>query len=267
MLATNLTFGIEIECRTPVSFDALAAAIRAKGIAVQAFGYATHQMTSGWKIVTDASLGSGGAEIVSPILKGEQGIADLMKVAEALAETGCTVDRSCGLHVHVGARGASTAQLRNVAKMFIKYEAQFDAIVAPSRRGSANRYCQSNVGVVRGSTLAEKFATIDRATTMQQVATAVNGGFEQAQYSRYRYMKCNFQSLATHGTVEFRQHQGSVDGVKMAAWVRLVTGFVATAMSVRSVAPVAGEFADLTKKVDRPTAEFFSNRRAQLNGG
>jgi hypothetical protein len=34
-----------------------------------------------------------------------------------------------------------------------------------------------------------------------------------------RYMKLNCQSYEIHGTVEFRQHQGTTDGEKIVAWV------------------------------------------------
>jgi hypothetical protein len=270
MLATALTFGVEIECYSPITRDAIAAKLNAAGVPARAYNHAEHATTSGWKVVTDGSLGRNapagmnGIEVVSPILRGEEGIAQLTTVCNTLTAIGCVVNKDCGLHVHVGARGASVAQLRNACKMFAKYESQFDAVVASSRRGDANRYALSNVNILAGSTLEQKFSTLDSARTVEALGKAMNGGFVRVQYSPFRYRKMNLQSMATHGTVEFRQHAGSTDAAKIVAWVKLVTGFMATAMSVRSVAPVAGTFEDFTRKVDRSTAEFFANRRAHF---
>lgn len=268
MLPQNLTFGVEIECYATQSYGELARMISAVGIPAEWVQGNVHVTSTNWKVVYDGSLhyppraGFTGVEIVSPILSGEAGIATLIRVMDVLKSAGCEVNQSTGIHVHVGARNATVAQHRNICKMFVKYESTFDALVSRSRRN--NRFCKSNSALVAGRTLAEKFSTLDGANTVEKLARVVNGGWSTVQYNDYRYYRLNMQSMATHGTVEFRQHQGSVEGVKIAAWVRLVTGFVATAMSVRTVAPVAGTFESLAKKVDSATAEYLDGRRAVL---
>lgn len=66
-------------------------------------GY-THEVMDETKIVTDSSLSRGGFEIVSPPLMGRgvvmSWISRMMSHLRGVAE----VDRSCGLHVHVGLR-------------------------------------------------------------------------------------------------------------------------------------------------------------------
>lgn len=271
MLPQNLTFGVEIECYSTLSYAAIAAALTTAGVAAHEVldRAAVHRTSTDWKVVYDGSLyhpprsGMNGAEVVSPILSGEAGLAVLAKVLDVMKMIGCEVNTSTGIHVHVGARNASVSQLRNVCKMFIKYETTFDTLVSKSRRTN-NRFCKSNLALVAGRTLADKFSTLDGANTVERLARSMNGGWSTVQYNDFRYFRLNLQSMATHGTVEFRQHQGSVESTKVCAWVRLVTGFVATAMSVRQVAPVAGSFASLSTKVDRTTATYLDGRRAVL---
>ena len=277
MLAKDLTFGVEIECYVPIDGPALAQRLNSAGIPA-IFIRHSHQTTAGWKVVHDASVtqyapsGFHGLEVVSPILIGEAGLERVTKVADLLRALGSRITTKCGLHVHVGARNANPHQLKTLGKMFVKYEKQFDALVPASRRETSpapylaqrNRFACSNSA--RFNDMADAFRQIDAARTVAQIATVMNGGYSSDQYTNFRYFKLNYQSMATHGTVEFRQHSGSVESQKICAWIKLVTNFVASAMSVRSVAQADGQFDALIGKVDRPTAAYLESRRAALVG-
>jgi hypothetical protein len=54
-----------------------------------------------------------------------------------------------------------------------------------------------------------------------------------------RYFKVNLQALRVHGTVEFRQHSGTVDGTKVENWVRFLLGFVERSIEISQQMPVA----------------------------
>ncbi len=91
------SFGIEMEFNGLTMQQSLAALKRA-GLKAQIEGYNHDDHADGtWKIVTDASV-SRGHEVVSPILRGEPGIAEACRAAEALEKAGATIDISCGLH-------------------------------------------------------------------------------------------------------------------------------------------------------------------------
>jgi hypothetical protein len=266
----QLTFGVEIECYVPGTHAQVARTISEAGIPVmQDYGHTTRPQ---WKIVEDGSLrnvgpaGLRGAELVSPILKGEDGLEQVRKVCAALVAMGARVNTGCGVHVHVGAREASTTQIRNLCKLFLKYEEQFDAVVPASRRN--NRYCGSNKSRALSTTgnVQALCDRLDRAQAVSSLANIMNGGLERAQYNSFRYHKLNLQSYVTHGTVEFRQHSGSIDGVKIAHWVRLVTGFVSRAYSLKSVRydGQQGTFEQLIAKTDRAGAVYFRERAETL---
>lgn len=56
-----------------------------------------------WKVEEDGSLDlDGGKEFISPILKGSEGIENVVEVLKILKSKGFQVNDDCGLHIHVG---------------------------------------------------------------------------------------------------------------------------------------------------------------------
>lgn len=208
------TFGVEIECLVPHHTRAdVAAALTNAGVASYDAGY-SHVISNQWKVVTDGSVqGNGAMEIVSVPLQGEAGFAQVEVVCAVLARLGAQVNRSCGLHVHVGARNVSLAAQRRLAIVYAQNEDVIDGLLPASRRGSANTYC--------GTTKNVNLASLARANDYSGIAIAINGGS--------RYCKLNFMSMRRHPTVEFRHHSGTVDAAKIIAWAKLCMRMVATA--------------------------------------
>src|SRR5215207_6179043 len=142
------TFGVEFEVFLPegATHAALATLITDAGVPCHAEFY-NHNLRNHWKVVTDGSLGdySRGAEIVSPILSGEEGFAAMRKVCETMLAAGCKIKRNCGFHVHVGARRHSRNVnfFKSLLKLYRRHEAVIDGFLAPSRRGTSNVYCRT----------------------------------------------------------------------------------------------------------------------------
>ncbi len=199
-------FGVELEM-VGITREQAVRALRLVGIHVESEDY-NHTTRTHWKIVPDGSV-HGGFEVVSPVLQGEEGLEQLRTVVTALDDMGGAVNRTCGFHVHFDAADLGVEHIRAIVTRYAAHEAEIDAFMPPSRRGNANRYCQSVVGVVQNS----RFCT---ATTLQELLS-VQGG---------RYFKVNLQSYNTHGTVEFRQHSGTLNAPKAVNWVRLLDSFI-----------------------------------------
>lgn len=202
---SNRTFGIELEVVQSVSVTY--AALQAAGINAHAEGY-NHTARDHWKVVTDGSV-AGGSEVVSPILRGEEGIQEARKVAQALTDAGITVDRRCGFHVHIGGGDLTADELKTMIKRYAAFEGQIDGFMPRSRRGAANQYCRS---------MESHAQAVDRITAPDARGVAQRLGD--------RYRKLNVQSLWRQGTVEFRHHSGTVDPDKIENWVRFCAGFV-----------------------------------------
>ena len=219
----SLTFGVEIEClpSSSNSMRSVAQAITAAGVTCNVETY-NHGRRNHWKIVTDMSV-TGGFEVVSPALRGEDGFAQLRKVCDTLTSLRCRVNKSCGFHVHVGAADQPIDFFKNLVKLYASAEDAIDSFMAPSRRGSNNVFCNPLKTRVRTEALSS-------ASNVHEVAEAIrqDSGVAQARSQR-RYCKLNLQSFWQHGTVEFRQHQGTVEAIKAENWTRLCLRMCLTA--------------------------------------
>jgi hypothetical protein len=218
------TFGIEIECMLPEDADRhqLARAItrRLRGLNDCRVESYNHGLRTWWKIVTDGSLGdtTRGVEIVAPPLDAAgNGFEQLERVIGAASDFGCTVSRKCGLHVHVGVgRSQPIEFFRNLFKLYATYEPAIDAFMPPSRRASTNMYCRSMTTV--------SFTAIDRASDL----TAILDLTTRVANER-RYHKLNLAAVGRHGTVEFRQHSGTLEFPKTKYWTLFCLRMVARA--------------------------------------
>jgi len=198
-------FGIELEI-VGITQDTAKKALEAVGLTVKCQGY-NHNTSEYWKIVPDGSVHDG-FEVVSPILNGEAGMEIAGIAARALEDAGAYANRTCGFHVHFDAADIELAHMKNIVRRYARHEAEIDAFMPPSRRGNANTYCKSLNGI-----MGEAF---EAATTINQLA--------HTQPSRY--YKVNLRSYQRHGTIEFRQHSGTVNFVKICNWVRFLSAFI-----------------------------------------
>lgn len=218
---TERTFGVEIETigmdtRLFVQLCANA------GISANLMGY-THVVTHGsWKIVTDGSLTGGvGYEIVSPPLKGEAGLNEVETVLRCAREAGATVNRSTGFHVHHAAGEYTPEQAAGVLLWYAKYEPVIDALVAPSRR-QGNQYC---VSLRKATNLVDGIQWLLDAARSQRTTEAFSVWFSRTAPGANgygvsgRYHKVNLASWQRYGTIEFRHHQGTLNGSKARAWI------------------------------------------------
>lgn len=231
MSAFDYTFGVEIEFYLPAdgtvqgAAQAVSSRLGQGRCAAEDYNHITREH---WKIVTDRSLGDmrRGRELVSPILRGPEGLAQAEAAVEALTDYGCTVSRACGLHVHVGVPRGTTAQVaqffRNLFKLYARFEPVIDRFMPPSRRANQNTYCQSMTPI--------SSQAVDRAEDVTAII-CLNGGS--------RYQKVNFQAYRSHSTVEFRQHSGTLDSAKVRNWTMLCLRMVDAAWTGRSETEVA----------------------------
>lgn len=213
MTYTNRSFGIEIEF-VGVTKSRVAAMLRANGVEAFVEGY-NHQTRNHWKIVSDSSLHHASGltgELVSPILTGPEGVRQLETVCRVMNELeGCTVNRTCGLHVHLDCRDMTAAEVATVFERYAEYEAQIDLIMPRSRRGQA-RWCGS---------LENCKGTMKRRATKESMAWALG-----------RYHKVNMTNIATRGAIEFRQHSGTTDFRKISNWLQFLMQFVERSIEI-----------------------------------
>lgn len=208
--AFDKEFGVEFEAYN-VDMQTLKHKLNDAGITCEIAGY-THRTTPHWKLVTDGSLsGNQTFELVSPILKGEAGLTEIMKVCNVLNRCGAKVNQTCGTHVHLNASGFSLEQWKRIYLNYGRLEKVIDGFMPASRRANNNNYCKGFGSVTNFEN------KVKRATSLTQIEQLLQNS---------RYWKVNPQSYSRHKTCEFRQHAGTTDFVKISSWIRLLNNLV-----------------------------------------
>lgn len=232
-LGITRKFGVEIECNIPGGYHG-ATADRLRAL-----------LPTGWRVKSDGSLNSSGVELVGPPLRGEDGFTQLRTVCEALATVGATVDRRCGLHVHHEVQDIGRDGLVHFVRSWSANQSLLDWLVSPSRRSAAQPYyCRSwSDTELRGLS----------ATRL----TPAN-----------RYKTVNTQSFSKYGTVEIRQHQGTLSYRKIEAWIKLAQGILDTVAGRGRAFGTSGSlallFSALGNRLDEDTAAYLLGRAMQF---
>lgn len=232
-------WGVEIEV-TGIGTAAAAAALTRAGVRARAESY-NHVTRRHWKCTTDATV-SGGCEVVSPPLSGDEGYRQLQLVCRALTEAGASINSSCGLHVHVEAGQMNREQIAAWVRLYAARQNAFDQLVAQSRRD--NQWCR-------------RWNTRLLESVLRRF---VENGLMAAMS---RYMSVNVNSYARRGTIEFRQHGGSVEYDKISRWVELLLATAEAAVAGTDVdAELWGMLRDLP--LTEVTRRWFYYRAAVL---
>ena len=191
----KFTFGVEIECL--VAANIMRECATRNEMPFQYEGY-NH---------VDSIRGENPIECVSPVLTGKAGMKSLETCCKALNDAGAQVNKSTGLHVHIGAANLSDEAYINVFENYQKLEKVIDTFMAKSRRANNSQWCRTLQG-----------KNFDLCMTKHDVFSVMNGN---------RYFKVNACSYSRHNTIEFRQHQGSTDFEKISNWVNFCAKLVA----------------------------------------
>jgi hypothetical protein len=191
-------FGIEIELTGP-GRDIILGALRGIGIDANSTGY---RATNGsrWELKSDCSVGGHGLELVSPKLYGTAGIAELERVLAAINSVGATVNRTCGVHVHIDFRNRTVRQIKDAIRPILRSQDAFYQMVAPSRR--TNHYS--------APWTQRSIDQFDNTNSLQYLLSTGPRGF------------VNLGSYTRHGSIEFRSHGASTNFTKLSAWVALL---------------------------------------------
>lgn len=209
-----ITFGIEIEC-IGLSCTQAENALSNAGISVVNNGY-THAVLPEWKVVPDGSLNSrnGSCEVVSPILRGQDGMNQVRTVMMILRTAGASVNVSCGMHIHLGVEHFSPQQLGNIVLAHQQWQIGFDAFITPKRQVFRSTYAGK-----RSFNEADGLARmIARCSDNDEIKRLVGNG--------RRYVNLNTVSFKKYGTYEVRNHQGSLNGMNATAWIAFNQAFI-----------------------------------------
>lgn len=189
-----------------------------------------------WKVCRDASVSPqrkhGFAsddykcELVTPILRYED-IETLQKIVRALRAAGAMVNKSCGLHIHVGAERFTPKNLRNIANIFYaKEDLIYKAIECDSNHRDLY-YCQKTDTQFidrLNKLVAPEFHTIKQAWYG-------DAREHDHHYDSSRYHGLNLHAYYTKGTVEFRCFNSTLHAGKVKSYIQLCLGIAQLALT------------------------------------
>lgn len=221
---TARTFGVEIECDR-LQYTPCREALAEAGVPVANTRSYTHEVIRGqWKVVTDATVS--GCEAVTPPLSGQAGIDQIRDGMRAMRAAGASVGRNCGMHVHVSMDGLNGAEIAQLVDDFATAQPIVDSFVPGSRRSNRGGYSGGAINPT------PRFREALR-TLVDQGQRSWHGDRNAAVRSNLartwghdRYSTLNFDAFRAYGTVEFRQHAGTLNAKKAAAWVEMLVTFV-----------------------------------------
>jgi hypothetical protein len=207
-------FGVEIECLIDGN-TAAREICNIEGIRGSAryHGYHSNRDFSLWRVERDGSVeASGGCEVVSPILDTENdGFDQIKKVCRTLTANGARVNVACGLHVHIAVPGLTVDWLKNILQRYADNTSAIDAFMPRSRRSDARQareYCAPMGNVVTSNFFSQ-------ATQLHSLLSCCS-----------RMYAVNVTNYSRLGTIEFRQHGGTLNAEKIRNWVTFLVSFI-----------------------------------------
>ena len=232
------TYGVEIEFHSSMRANEIALAINdgflTDGINNTCHGERyNHNATRNWKIVYDGSV-MRGWELVSPPLSGQEGFEEIRSAVKTLVELGCSVSTQTGLHVHHDGQNLSGKAIGQVFGIYASYQTLIDYMVSPSRRSTVGYAKRLNWGrITKNGT--EKFSKDDRKEAITKIRREHGCRHDNSCRCGARYHAVNILSILQHGTIEFRQHQGSLNATRIINWILLTQSIIEASRERRSI--------------------------------
>lgn len=194
-----------------------------------------------WDITEDSSIKPFGVEVIpnkSHQLRGEEGLKETLEIVNSLKEEGFFTNDSCGLHVHVDASDLKPEHIMYIFDVYKLFEKYIDLLVAQQRRENKSEYSKT---------------LKDIEPSYERTITNINF-FRNYVKNLDRYFKLNVTSFGKHGTIEFRQHQGTMNSSEIRKWVTFCVNFVDVCVKLYKEAKLLGRTENL-----KDWNEFSSN--------
>ncbi len=219
-IANDLTFGIEIECHIPREVYDRENIVRG--------GYHNGRVCDaldGWSIQSDSSIRVRGnrvaIEVVSPVLKGRDGIESILRVLAKLKEWRARVNKSCGLHIHVGVADVIAARdhrtILNLVYLTAKFERALYAVSGSKARSHAH-YARP---------LNRVFEQLKTASSWDDLTARAN------RVGRYHSLNLTNLRSSRLPTVEFRAFAGTTNVTKILGYLQVCLGLVENAKEMK----------------------------------
>jgi hypothetical protein len=249
--AAEATWGVELELFLPrgsVQVGGYHAGIELGG-----------RFPTGWNAQRDASLRTNlpnyeGVEIVSPVLKGRDGLEQVRRVTALLEEMGGRVNATASCHVHFSPSslvGENFDEVADYVRRLINITAQHEQALygaSGTRSRELGSYCRS---VRSPSSWGGKKDRLTKPLKAEELR------LQSAGISRYQSLNL-VPLFGRNRTVEVRAYSGTTSGLKVCSWVQMTLALATLAISrnTRFDAPTT-RYADTTTAVGALKRFFY----------
>ena len=194
------------------------------------------------RIIGDGSLRNGGEVVFPPLsFKAESTWSINSQVNDIIISLGGRITTQCGQHVHIGLKPItmdseefnlesirlfrqhkyfqdSTDHLqfeviKDVCFRYAKYQSDINKLVSRSRRGS--RYCYE---------INNRLSQIESSTNISQLKNSISGKFNAINLTNIQLAPNG--KIQGKGTIEFRQHQGTLSTEKLKNWIEFLVNLI-----------------------------------------
>lgn len=206
-------------------------------------------------ITHDGSLGSHGVELQTPKLNGKEGDELLKQVCQHLNENNFSVDKACGLHIHIDTSdyfkvdtelikkkidyhygrvsdkdyakltpqmidSIIVDRLKKLMLFYLAFESVLYSFLPMTRR--TNRYCYPLSEFYHEMEInnVSQVEAFEKIWYREQEKNAVENR-KKEKYDNTRYAGYNFHSMLANKHIEARHHSGTQDYHKIKNWIDL----------------------------------------------
>jgi hypothetical protein len=195
-----------------------------------------HNDFDNWHVGRDGSLSFKyeSIEIRSRVLEGDEGIKEVREVLQILNEAGFKVNKTCGLHIHIGSKIIDKYMLKNLILLYSLLQKRMERNIFTKDR-IANDYCKD-----LNSLLQEYFNDLNVSDRDNNIINNIKRLNELADDYNFvdviktqRYASLSYSNIvsanrhgAPIGTIEFRQLQGTIDFNLFLFWMNFIYNLV-----------------------------------------
>ena len=206
-------------------------------LAEKGFPMSRGSKSDAWRVTKDSSIvtedpligqqgvqyGYVGIELKSPALPyTAKSLVKIREMCQHLGELDILVNESCGLHVHVGneRKGFPLETMKNLCILTATFERELESI-HPTHR--IKNYNASSIGSMFSNSISlpDIRRKIRNTETVRELIQLLQG---DEKY--YAYNLLHLRSSKGLRTIEFRQHEATVNADAITRWVELTCGLV-----------------------------------------
>lgn len=224
-LPAGAAYGVELEisnlpCSSYVPVDSMLKLFDAKMV---------HDGSVTLPFFSESNVCFRGEEIVSGVLNTTAKVEELLFLTQTLHESGATTNKSNGLHVHVNIKGDSNGAVPSITSgmQINDYTTQeVELAIVKQLLVNWSQVEQLLQGVLRNGELLlnGSRAAIYTAPMQHLVPHLLDSESFDDLLNRVnnRYQAFNVMSLAKHGTVEVRMHEGTLNPKLIKSWLNFI---------------------------------------------